>query len=263
MTTTPISRLAGGSLTRHFARAPVGAKPDAQTIADAYVYLLGRALVIRQEHLDLDGTGADYNLIDDKPLGAPDGVNPNFDVASVEAWLAVDDRTPVILEVPEIVNRHYNVQVIDEWGGVIANINPRTFPSHPSGRFAFVKPGSRAKVPANAARIVLRSSKAKVVARVEIRQDREASVRLQRQFELASAGSPSIVPAVPLPMFGKRELIGVELFQSAEEILATALDTAPGAAALQHKVRLVAGYTESGPEARLDVEGLVERVRHL
>jgi hypothetical protein len=257
MTTTPISRLAGGSLTRHFARAPVGAKPDAQTIADAYVYLLGRALVIRQEHLDLDGTGADYNLIDDKPLGAPDGVNPNFDVASVEAWLAVDDRTPVMLEVPEIVNRHYNVQVIDEWGGVIANINPRTFPSHPSGRFAFVKPGSRAKVPANAARIVLRSSKAKVVARVEIRQDREASVRLQRQFELASAGSPSIVPAVPLPMFGKRELIGVELFQSAEEILATALDTAPGAAALQHKVRLVAGYTESGPEARLDVEGLL------
>ena len=187
MTTTPIRRPAGGSFTRQLARSAVGTKPDAQTIADAYVYLLGRALVVRQEHLDLNGTGADYNVIDDKPLGALDGVNPNFDVASVEAWLAVDDRTPVMLEVPEIVNRHYNVQVIDEWGGVIANINPRTFPSHPSGTFAFVTPGSRAKVPANAARIVLRSSKAKVVARVEIRQDRDGSVRLQRQFELASA----------------------------------------------------------------------------
>ena len=257
MTITPIKRPTGGTFARQFARSAVDTKPDAQTIADAYVYLLGRALVIRQEHLDLDGTGADYNVIDDKPLGALDGVNPNFDVASVEAWLAVDDRTPVLLEVPEIVNRHYNIQVIDEWGGAIANINPRTFPSHPSGTFAFVTPGSRAKVPADAARIVLRSSKAKVVARVEIRQDREYSVRLQRQFELVSAGNPSIMPAVPLPMFGNRELLGVELFQNAEEILATALDTAPDAAALQHKVRLVARYTESGPGARLDVEGLL------
>ena len=83
MTITPIKRPTGGSLTRQFARSAAGTKPDAQTIADAYVYLLGRALVIRQEHFDLDGTGADYNVIEDTPLGAPDGVNPNFDVASV------------------------------------------------------------------------------------------------------------------------------------------------------------------------------------
>src|SRR5688500_3828819 len=199
MTTTPPKRPAGGSFTVQFRPSAVGTRPDAQTIADAYIYLLGRALVIRQEHVDLDGTGADYNVIDHKPLGAPDAVNPNFDVASIEAWLAVDDQTPVLLQVPEIINRHYNVQVTDEWGDVIANINPRTFPSHPAGTFAFVKPGSRVKVPANAARIVLRSSKAKLVARLEIRQDRDGSVRLQRQFELASQGNPSIMPALPLP----------------------------------------------------------------
>ena len=120
--------------------------------------------------------------------------------------------------------------VIDEWGGVIANINPRRCPSHPSGTYAFVTPCSRAKGPDDGARVLLRSSKATAAARVEIRQDRDGSVRLQRQFELTSALDPSIMPAVPLPMFGNRELIGVELFQNAEEILATALDTAPGAA---------------------------------
>ena len=260
MTATPIHRPATGSFTLPFGRRSAGsaaAKPDPQTIADAYIYLLGRTLVIRQEHVDLGGTGVDYNVIDYKPLGTPDAMNPNFDVASLEAWLAVDDHTPVVLEVPEIVNRHYNVQVIDEWGDVITNINPRTFPSHPCGTFAFVKPGSQAKVPTGAARIVLRSSKAKLVARLEIRQDRDGSVRLQQQFTLASSGNPSIFPPPPLPMFGNRELIGVEIFQDAEEILATALDTAPGAAALQQKVRVVTQYTESGPGARRDVEGLL------
>ena len=94
ITMTPTKRPAGESFTIQFGRSAVGTKPDAQTIADAYIDPLGRALVIRQEHIDLDGTGADYNVIDTKPLGTPDGVNPNFDVALLEAWLAVDDRTP-------------------------------------------------------------------------------------------------------------------------------------------------------------------------
>ena len=152
MTATPAHRPTTNSFTLPFGRRSGSAatKPDPQTIADAYIYLLGRALIIRQEHVDLRGTGADYNVIDYKPLGAPDGVNPNFDVASLEAWLAVDDHTPVVLQVPEVVNRHYNIQLIDEWGDVITNVNPRTFPSHPCGTFAFVKPGSRAKVPPGA-----------------------------------------------------------------------------------------------------------------
>ncbi len=32
-------------------------------ITDAYVYLLGRALVIRQEHLDIAAEGVDYNVV--------------------------------------------------------------------------------------------------------------------------------------------------------------------------------------------------------
>ena len=241
---------------------PVGTiKPDLQTIADAYVYLLGRVLVIRQEHVDLDQTGIDYNVVRYHPLGTPDAVNPHFDVASLEAWFAVDDRTPVMLEVPEVINRYYTVQILDEWGDVIANINPRTFPSHPYGTFAFVSPPSRAKIPNDAARIILRSNKAKMIARLEVRQDRDGVIRLQRRFEVTSHGNPSIMPAPPLPMFGNRELIGVEMFEGADHVLATALDTMPGAAALQEKVRVVSRYTATGRNARLEVEGLLrERV---
>ena len=81
--------------------------PDAATIADAYVYLLGRALVDRQED------GVDYNVIKYNPVGAADFVNPNLDVAYLEAWIAVDDESAVLLGVPRIEGRYYTVQICD------------------------------------------------------------------------------------------------------------------------------------------------------
>ena len=121
------------------------AKPDEKTVSDAYTYLLGRTLVIRQEHTDRRGAGFAYNTIKYNPLGSADFVNPNFDVAYFEAWFAVDDRTPVLLEIPEIEDRYYTAQILDEWGEVIVNINERTFPSKPYGKFALVKPGFTAR----------------------------------------------------------------------------------------------------------------------
>ena len=250
------------STALRFERPVVGVmKPDLQTVADAYIYLLGRMLIIRQEHVDLDQTGIDYNVVKYHALGTPEVANPGLDVAALEAWLAVDDRTPALLAVPEVINRWYTVQIIDEWGDVITNINPRIFPSQPHGTFAFVSPGSNVKIPNDAARIVLRSNKAKMIARLEVRQDRDGVIRLQRRFEVASQGNPSIIPTSPIPMFGNRELIGVEMFDGADQVLATALDTMPCATALQEKVRVVSRYTASGRAARLEVEGLLrERV---
>ena len=43
---------------------------DAQTFADAYVYLLGRLLVIRQEQIDVAEDGIDYNVIKTNPYGS-------------------------------------------------------------------------------------------------------------------------------------------------------------------------------------------------
>src|SRR4051794_28890469 len=73
-----------------------------QDVTDAYIYLLGRALVIRQEHMDRAAPGFAYNTIKYNPIGSADWVNPNLDTAYLEAWFAVDDDTPVIFEVPEI-----------------------------------------------------------------------------------------------------------------------------------------------------------------
>ena len=129
--------------------------PDRQTVTDAYVYLLGRAIAIRQEQTDLKEPGIDYNVIKYNPAGSADFVNPNLDVAYLEAWIAVDDKTPVLLEVPEVKGRYYTAQILDEWGEVITNLNERNYPTHPFGKFAFVAPGSTANVPADAVRIEL------------------------------------------------------------------------------------------------------------
>jgi hypothetical protein len=231
--------------------------PEEATITEAYVYLLGRALVIRQEHTDLSEKGVAYNTIKYNPLGSADFVNPNFDVAYLEAWFAVDDKTPVVLEVPEIRGRYYTAQIIDEWAEVIANINERTFPSKPFGKFFLVKPGSTVTTPADAGRIELHSSKAKMLARVELKGDPEGAVRLQKAFKVSVTGTPAIEPAVALSTFDNRDLIGVEIFERAEAILASALDVASNAAAMQQRVRAVAAHVASGKEGRAAVDKLL------
>ncbi|WP_420992401.1 DUF1214 domain-containing protein [Cupriavidus sp. 30B13] len=207
--------------------------PDRQTVADAYVYLLGRALVIRQEHADLAEPGIGYNVIKYNPVGSADFVNPNLDVAYLEAWIAVDDKTPVLLDIPAVKGRYYTAQILDEWGEVITNINERNYPGHPGGKFALVAPGSRATVPAGAVRIELHSRKAKLLGRVELKDDPQGAVALQRQFRLTALGKPAIRRAVPIPAFDNQELAGAELFDHAAAIIASAPDVSPVAARMQ------------------------------
>jgi hypothetical protein len=76
-------------------RAQPITKPEENTIADGYIYLLGRALLIRQEHMDRGAPGFAYNTIKYNPIGSADWVNPNLDTAYLEAWFAVDEDTPV------------------------------------------------------------------------------------------------------------------------------------------------------------------------
>jgi hypothetical protein len=213
---------------------------DKQTVTDAYVYLLGRAIAIRQEHTDLKEPGIAYNVIKYNPAGSADFVNPNLDVAYLEAWIAVDDETPVLLEVPEVKGRYYTAQILDEWGEVITNINERNYPSHPFGKFALVAPGAQVKVPADAVRIELHSRKAKLLGRVELKTDSTGAMALQKQFTLTSLGKPVIRPAAPMASFGNKELIGVELFDNVEAVLGSALDVSSIAAQMQAKVRDVA-----------------------
>jgi len=230
---------------------------DDQTIADAYIYLLGRMLVIRQEQDDLAQAGVDYNVIKHNPLGSAEFVNPNFDVACLEAWIAVDNRTPALLEVPEITGRYYTAQILDEWGEVIVNINERTFPSQPYGTFALVAPGSTARVPSGAARIELHSSKAKMLARVELKDDRNGAVDLQKRFALRSPGAPAIAQPPAIPAFTNEKLPGAEIFENVDVILSSALDVSPLAAEMQQKVRAIAAGIASSASSRAAVDALV------
>jgi len=229
---------------------------DEQIITDAYVYLLGRALVIRQEQMDIQEPGIDYNVIKYNPLGSADFVNPNLDVAYLEAWIAVDDNTPVLLEIPPIKGRYYTAQICDEWGEVITNINQRNYPLHPYGKFAFVAPGSRSEVPNDSVRIELHSYKAKMLARVELQTDKSGAVELQRQFKLTTISKANIEPAVELPSFNNKDLIGVEVFDRADVILKSAMDVSPIAAQMQAKVRAVAGMA-ADPKQRGKLDDLL------
>ncbi|AKC85792.1 DUF1214 domain-containing protein [Pseudoxanthomonas suwonensis] len=210
---------------------------DKKAVADAYVYLLGRAIPIRQEHTDLKEPGVDYNVIKYNPRGSADFVNPNLDVAYLEAWIAVDDDTPVLLEVPKVEGRYYVAQILDEWGEVITNIHGRDYPHNPYGKFALVAPGSQAKIPADAVRIELNSYKAKLLGRVELKDDPDGAMALQKQFRLTPLGTPKIRPAVPIPMFDNKSLMGVEIFDHADAIIDSAHDVSPVAAQMQARAR--------------------------
>jgi hypothetical protein len=128
--------------------------------------------------MDRRSDGFAFNEMKYNPPGSADFVNRNFDVAYPEAWLAVDDRKPVLVEVPEIKGP---AQILDEWGAVIVNINERTLPSKPYGKFALVKPGFSCVIPIDAARIELHSSKAKLLCRVETNRGQWPALDLDRR----------------------------------------------------------------------------------
>ncbi len=234
-----------------------GDEPDEQAIADAYVYLLARMLVIRQEGIDASEEGFAYNKVKYNPLGSAEFVNPNLDVAYLECWIAVDDDSVVLLTVPEIQDRYYTAQILDEWGEVIININERRTPSRPHGTFALTRPGSSPSIPEGATRIDLHGSKAKLLARVELKDDPDEALRLQREFTVESLGEVSVAPPPSIPDFENASLLGVEIFETVDEVLESAIDVAPGAAEAQVGVRSVASFVAASEDNRSEVEALL------
>ncbi len=230
--------------------------PDEGTVADAYVYLLGRALVDRQEKTDIAEDGVHYNMIKYNPVGRADFVNPNLDVAYLEAWIAVDDESAVLLSVPKIEGRYYTAQICDEWGNVITNINERNYPLNPFGTFAFVTSDSSADLPEGAVPVALPSRKAKLLARVELQTDVKGALALQQQFTMTVLGEPDIAAPTGMPDFDNQSLAGVEIFDHANDLLYGALDTIPVAPVMQAAVRAVARVA-ADPSQRGALESLL------
>jgi len=231
-----------------------------QEIIDAYIYALARYLVIRQEHIDLAEEGVDYNKIKFNELGKAEFVNPNLDVAYLEAWFAVDENTPVVLEVPKVEGRYYTAQIVDEWAEIITNINERNYPQKPHGLFALCLKGSSPAIPDDALRIDLPSKKAKMLARVERQGDDEGAVQLQRAFKLIKTGEPIIEPEVAIPMFTNRQPITVDVFRQpmVEQVLASAPDTMTIALELQKSVRAVADFMAQSDANRVAIDVIIK-----
>jgi hypothetical protein len=115
-----------------------------QDISDAYIYLLGRLMVTRQQQLDFQD-GFKWNELVHRRPGAVDWPNPNLDVAYSEAWVAVDETSCMIVSVPKVEGRYYTVHFLNGWGETLANINERVFPARPFGEFAVVFGAQRSR----------------------------------------------------------------------------------------------------------------------
>ena len=213
-------------------------------VCDAYLYLLGRLLLLRQEHRDL-ARGAEWNRLVHR--------DSSLDVTCSEAWIVVDESSCTVIDVPQIRDRYYTVHVVNLWGETIANLNQRTFPDHPYGTFALCLKDSLVRLPDGARRIDLPGRKARVVIHVELGASPSDAEALQRAFALHATGSPVIPATVGIAPFGDDELPGVEAFDAAVAVIASERDVNSGIEAVQAKVRVVAALVASdGARARID-----------
>ncbi len=230
-------------------------------VIDSWVYSLARYLVIRQEHIDMAEEGVDYNVIKYNELGKAEFVNPNLDVAYLEAWFAVDENTPVILEVPKVEGRYYTAQIVDEWAEILYNINERNYPEHSFGKFALCLKGSNPEIPEGALRIDLPSKKAKMLARVERQGDDAGALALQKAFKIIKTGEPVIEPAITIPMFTNKEIITVDVFSKPmlEKVLQSAPDAVSNSDELQKNVFTIADFIENEEANKQLIDAIIKK----
>ncbi|WP_336487032.1 DUF1214 domain-containing protein [Methylobacterium nigriterrae] len=203
------------------------ARMSDQDVADAWMYLFARLLVLRQQQSDFR-EGFKWNELVHRKPGAVDWPNPNLDVAYSEAWVATDENSCTVVTVPKITGRYYTVQFLNGWDETLANINERVFPRRPAGAFAVCLRGASLQLPADVKRIDLPVRHSRVLLRVELGADWDEAVRLQHQFTFRTTGSPT-PPEIPVtPAFDLEKLPGVEAFDAADTALDSEPDLNPG-----------------------------------
>ena len=223
-----------------------------QDVSDAYIYLLGRLLVTRQQQLDFK-EGFKWNQLVHRKPGEVDWANPNLDVAYSEAWVAVDEQSCLLVHVPKVTGRYYTVQFLNGWGETLANINERVIPDHADGDFAVCLKGAQVAVPPNTRRIDLPVKYSRVLARVELGSDWDGAIALQHQFAFKGTGTPKLPKIPDTPIFEMNQLPGVEAFEAAERALDSEADINPGMEQLQAKTRAIANALKDPAErARID-----------
>ncbi|HEY1304064.1 MAG TPA: DUF1214 domain-containing protein [Vicinamibacterales bacterium] len=235
--------------------------PSIQDISDAYLYLLGRLLVLRQEHLDFRKDGAVWNRVVHHEAGDVAFGPPDPDMGYSEAWIAVDDHTCTLIEIPTMVGRYYTIQILNPWGETIANINERTNPNHPSGAFLVCSKDARVTLPTGSAtqRVDIPGRKARLLIGVQHGADPGEAWELRQRIRVRPTGTTTIPRPVEIPLFTKELLPGVEVFDTALAVINSEPDVNPGADIIQQKVHDVAGVTASSMTARRRVEGIIRQ----
>jgi hypothetical protein len=234
---------------------PISPTLSETEVSDSYIYLLSRLLVLRQQQLDFQ-EGFKWNALVHRKPGEVDWPNPNLDVAYSEAWVAVDEKSCLVVTVPKITGRYYTVQFLNGWGETVANINERVFPQHPNGAFAVCLEGSQVPVPAGAQGIDVPVKYMRVLLRVALGANWDEAVVLQRQFEFRVIGQPAL-PTIPkTPIFDIETLLGVEAFEAAELALDSEADINPGMEQLQATTRAIA-HAVKDPATRARVDQVI------
>ncbi|MFK3665817.1 DUF1214 domain-containing protein [Ochrobactrum teleogrylli] len=228
-------------------------------ISQAYIYLLGRLYVIRQQQLDFQ-EGFKWNEFNHRKPGAVDWPNPNLDVAYSEAWVAVDETSCTIVTVPEVKGRYYVVQFLNGWGETLANINERVFPSRPSGDFAVCLAGAKVDLPENISRIDLPVKYSRILARVALGNDWDGAIALQHQFALKATGTPRLPDIPKTPIFGLETFPGAEAFDAAEVAITSAPDMNPGLEEMSIRTLEIANDIKDNPEERERVERIIKTI---
>lgn len=231
-----------------------------KSISDAYVYLLSRALVVRQEKIDFKDANLKYNEIKYNEAGKAEFVNPNLDVAYSEAWIYLTDSTYVMLEIPEIKNRYYTVQLIDGWGEVICNLNERTMRNHPNGKYAICLKKFTGNLAEGIKKVEVPNTKVKMLARVELQNTIDEAVRIQHKFKLTEVGSSLKKKRLNIPMFSNKNLPGVELFDYTSAFMSESDVSMEGNDTINNEILEVQKFILSLPENKRYVDSIIKKV---
>lgn len=251
-----MKRFALATLVAIAAAGPAYTQPAARLadrdIVEAYEYMLGRLLVLRQENLDFK-EGFKWNEIIHRAPGGVDWANPNLDVIYSEAWIGLDEKSCTLIDIPEIKGRYYTVQALNGWGETTANINERNFSKHPFGKFAFCLKKTVAVLPKGTQRVNLPNPKSRILMRIELGAHPESAIALQKKVTMKATGKPVIDEAVVKPNFTNSALPGVEAFDKTEAILASEADINPGMIDVREKASAVAkAAADRTQRARID-----------
>ncbi len=229
-----------------------------QDIINSYHYVLGRHLVLKQERDDFKKGGFSWNKLIHRPVADTKASHPNLDVALSEAWVAIDQNSCTMLDVPVVKDRYYTVQTVNGWGEVTSNINERNFPKHAFGKFAYCLKGNKMELPKEVQRIDLPSEKSRLLVKIEVGKDQEEVKKIQKMFNISPASVVKVDKAIETKPFTLTKLPGAEIFDNTQDILLSEKDINPGMEAIQEKADLVGRAVQNKTE-RKRIDTIVRR----